>query len=89
MIRTFTFAPPPRIEAPIGLADSMRVLARHTDAAARAIAAFVVVYRELVEAEYLRTHNRLPGSDRTARLRKKRRVLVARRVEGDSERGVE
>lgn len=39
---------------------------------------FVEAYLDLAAKAYLRTHRRLPGSERTARLRKKRRVVLLR-----------
>lgn len=39
---------------------------------------FVEAYLDIAARAYLRTHRRLPGSERTARLRKKRRVVLLR-----------
>lgn len=39
---------------------------------------FAEAYVDLAAKAYLRTHRRLPGSERTARLRKKRRVVLLR-----------
>ena len=44
--------------------------------AAQAVAKFGRSLFVVATTEYLATHKRLPGSDRTARLRKKRRSVV-------------
>src|SRR5690606_25236474 len=46
------------------------------EAASRALEAFGAAWCSAAESEYLRHHRRLPGSNRTARLRKKRRAKV-------------
>lgn len=43
---------------------------------------FNKAWHGLVERNYLRWHGALPGSDRTSRLRKKRRKIVMEWLEG-------
>ena len=66
----------PEIEwAVVGAAKEM---ADAAFAAAAAVRDFGRTYQGFAEREYLAHHDRLPGSTRTRRLRKKRRTRVCR-----------
>lgn len=59
--------------------ERLAVVMRHATArVATGLRLFVEAYLDLAAKAYLRTHRRLPGSERTARLRKKRRVMLLR-----------
>jgi len=62
-------------DSAIALGVAMRPAAERM---AAAIQAFSAAYLQLAIAEYKRHHGSLPGSDRTARLRKKRRSVALR-----------
>jgi len=59
--------------------ERMAVVMRHATArVVTGLRLFVEAYLDLAAKAYLRTHRRLPGSERTVRLRKKRRVVLLR-----------
>jgi hypothetical protein len=60
--------------------ERLAVVIRHATArVATGLRLFVEAsYLDMAAKAYLRTHRRLPGSERTARLRKKRRVMLLR-----------
>ena len=60
-------------EAVLQIKEAFRQLCRMYSAAAERICA---AWYDGLEIAYLETHRRLPGSTRTARLRKKRRAKV-------------
>lgn len=56
----------------------IRALANAVDEAAAGFKSFNDVCLTAAEKHYLQAHARLPGSDRNARLRKKRKTVIAR-----------